>query len=363
MKCFNNYIVDIEVLKNNARNIKLKIGDNKKLCAVIKANAYGIGMQSVCKALYGIADFFACASIKEALGIRVFDKTTPILVLGYIDDSDLNVVADNNISISVGSLEQLQKYIRFATKKIKVHIQVNTGLNRFGFRSITCFKQALKLIDNNDNFVLEGVYSHFATKKNDIAFMKKQYLRFLQFKKNVYDPNVIMHISNSYGILESNKFYFDMVRSGFLLYGYTENNIGNKPIIQITSEIISMQKIKKGDTVGYDRTYTAKCNTQIAVIPIGYADGFNRRLSNNFSVIINNKKYPIIGRVCMDVFMVDVGKNQINIGDQVVLLGKMGKEEITLDDYANALNTSSYEVICNFNYKRMNYLEKGNNNT
>ena len=356
MKSFNDYIVDVKVLKENANNIKNKIGNDKKLCAVVKANAYGVGLQTVCKALSGIADFFACACIKEALCIRTFDKSTPILILGYIDNCDLKIVADNNISISVGSLDQIKVLDRLSKEKIKIHLQVNTGLNRFGFRSISNFKQALKIIENNENIILEGVYSHLATKQNDISFMNKQLYRFLQYRNLIKNKNILFHIANSYGILNSNKFHLNMVRSGFLLYGYTQNSIGNKPIVTIKSHIISIQNVKKGDTIGYDRTYKCSKSTRIAVVPIGYADGFCRRLSNNFNVIINNKKYPIVGRICMDVFMVDIGKDDISVGNSVVLLGESKGNKITLDDYADKIDTSPYEVVCNFNYKRMNYI-------
>ena len=356
MKCFNDYVVNVKVLKDNANNIKDKIGKDKKFCAVVKANAYGVGLQTVCKALTGIADFFACACVKEALCIRTFDKTTPIIILGYIDNCDFKIASNNNISISIGSLEQIKELDSLAKEKIKIHLQVNTGLNRFGFRSISNFKQALKIIENNENIILEGVYTHLATKQNDIAFMNKQLYQFLQYKNFIKEKNVLFHIANSYGIINSNKFHLDMVRAGFLLYGYTENSIGNKPVVSIKSHIISIHSVKKGDTIGYDRTYKCKSATRIAVVPIGYADGFCRRLSNNFDIIINNKKYPIVGRICMDVFMVDVGKDDISVGSSVILLGESKGNKITLNDYAEKIGTSPYEVICNFNYKSMNYI-------
>jgi len=358
MKCFNDYIVDVVALRSNAQNIKNKIGKDKKFCAVVKANAYGHGLQTVCKALKDFADFFACACLKEALSIRVFDKTTSILILGHIDNDDFELASKNNISISIGSVDQINYLNEHVIEPIKIHLQVNTGMNRFGFRSLTEFNKALHIIEENNNLVLEGVYSHFSTKQNDVKFMYKQYFRFLQFKKFVKDKNVIFHLANSYGILHSDVFHFDMVRSGFLLYGHAQNNIGNKPILRITSKVISVLDCKKGDSIGYDRTYKLSKPTTIAVIPLGYADGFSRRLSNNFKVIINNKKYRVVGRICMDVFMVDVGKDNVNIGDCVIILGKSKSEEITLDDHAKNIDTSNYEVVCGFNYKRMNYVIK-----
>ena len=362
MKSYSDFIVDIGALKNNALNIEKMVGQGVKFCAVVKANAYGVGMETVCRTLYGIADYFACACLKEALSIRVFDKVTKILILGCVDVSNLNIIADNNISISVGSLEQLSRIVERVNKKIYVHLQVNTGMNRFGFRSLNEFKKALKEIAKNDNLVLEGLYTHFSTKQDDVAFMNKQYFRFLQFKKLISDKSVICHIANSYATLHSNKFHFDMVRNGFLLYGYAEKEI-NKPVVSIRSSIVSVFKVKRGDSIGYDRTFKANKSMDIAIIPLGYADGYNRRLSNNFHVLIKGEKCPIVGRICMDVFMVDVTGLNVQIGESVVIVGRQKNEEITIEDMANRVGTSPYEILCDFNYKRMNYIIKDNKNT
>ena len=358
MKCFNDYIIDTKILKNNANNIKNCIGNNCKFCAVVKANAYGIGAESVCKSLYGIADFFAVANLKEALSIRVFDKTTPILILGYILLDDLQIVSNNNISISVGSYEQIQEIVK-SKVPIKIHIQINTGLNRFGIKTITEYKKVLKVLKVNNFVKVEGVYSHFATKSQDVNFVNRQYLRFLQFKNIFIDNDVIYHIANSFGATYSNKFCLDMVRTGFVLYGYAKNNIGNKPITTIKTQIINIANVRRGDTIGYDRTFVVDKNMKIAVVPIGYADGLNRRLSNNFSLFVNNIKCPIIGRICMDVAMIDISKIvDVKVGTEVLVLGKSDSSEITLKEYADAIGTSDYEVLCNFNYKRANYIVK-----
>ncbi len=358
MKCFNDYIVDTTTLRNNSKNIKNHIGNKCKLCAVVKANAYGIGLETVCRALYGITDFFAVANLKEALSIRVFDKKTPILILGYINNNDFDIVSSNNISISIGSYEQLEELV---VSKIpnKIHIQINTGLNRFGIRTITEFKKCIKLLKSEPQVIVEGVYSHFATKTNDVKFVNRQYLRFNQFKKVEIDKRVIYHIANSFATNYSNKFHLDMVRTGFILYGYAKNNIGNKPVITIKSKIINITNVRRGDTVGYDRTFAVNKNMKIAVVPIGYADGLNRRLSNNFELIVNNKKCPIIGRVCMDVLMLDISNvEDAKIGTEVLVLGGCRGMQLTLQNYADNIGTSDYEVLCNFNYNRANYIIK-----
>lgn len=358
MKCFNDYIVDSSILKKNGKNIKDLIGNNVKFCAVVKANGYGAGLETVCKSLKGVADFFACACVKEALQIRTIDSDTKILILGMVDLSDIEELSQNNVSISISSLEQLTMLSGIVQQRINIHLQINTGLNRFGFRTVGEFRKALKIIDENEYIVLEGVYSHFATKQDDLKFINKQYFRFLQFKKLIENRNIILHIANSYATLKSDKYRLDMIRLGYLTYGYQENDIGNKPAVSIHSKIVNIMNVKKGDTIGYDRIFQVTKNMKIAVVPIGYADGLNRRLSNKFYVLINGRQCKIIGRICMDVCMVDVTSMDVAIGDRVVILGRDGGESITIADMAKVIDTSPYEVACNFRYTRMNYILK-----
>lgn len=358
MKCLNDYIVNVDNLKDNAENIKYLVGANTKFCAVVKANAYGLGVTTICRALKGIADFFACACFKESLDIRLIDKSTPVLILGYTEVGNLDIVSRQHISISVGSLEYLQDIVASVRSEVRIHLQVNTGLNRFGFKSLSSFKKALDIIDKNKNLVLEGVYSHFATKEQDKEFMAKQYMRFLQFKKVVKDNGVIFHLANSYGTISSSRYRFDMVRCGFLLYGYTENKIGNRPVLAIKSRLINILNVVKGQTVGYDRTYIAEKNMRVGVVSIGYADGIGRGISNNFDFVVNGKRCPIVGLVCMDVCMIDLGKCGAKLGDEVLILGRDRNNSISIYDYARTLKTSPYEILCAFKYNRMNYIVK-----
>lgn len=363
MKSFNDYIVDSKRLKNNAYNIRSVLGRNTKFCAIVKANAYGIGVEAVCRSLYGIADFFAVANVFEGVSIRFFDKITPILILGVSDRDNLDIVAKSNISISISSIEKLVEVINFCESnmvKIKVHLQVNTGLNRFGFRTIALFKEGLKLIEKSEYVILEGIYSHFATKGNDVGFIKKQFIRFNQFKKYIKSNEVICHIANSFATLYDKKFHLNMVRNGFLLYGGGENSIGNKFVVTIKSKIVNIFDVKKGDTIGYDRTFGVKKTMKIAVIPLGYADGYDRRLSNKFYVLVDGEKCPIVGNICMDCFMIDITNIKAKEWSEVVILGKQKNEEIALEDMANILDTSPYEVLLKLNYKRMNYIVNTN---
>ena len=200
MKSYTSYIVNTKVLKANAINIKNSLKENTKLCAIVKANAYGLGLHTVTKTLQGVADYFAVACIKEAVMLRVYDKITPILILGRVDVQDLNLCSMNNISISITSFEQLEELISLHIP-LNIHIQVNTGLNRFGIKSLVEYKKVVNAIINNKLLTLEGVYSHFATKSSDKAFIKKQFYKFNQFRNAFKIPDVLYHIANSYAII------------------------------------------------------------------------------------------------------------------------------------------------------------------
>lgn len=356
MKCLNDYIVNTKYLINNVINIKSKLKNDCKFCAVVKANAYGLGAHLICKKLHGLVDFFAVANLKEALSIRLYDKETKIVILGVINSDEYEECARNNISVSISSLFHLNECIRNVRSQINVHIQINTGLNRFGFRSITHFKECLKIINKNDNLNLEGLYSHFATKEKDKEFINKQFYRFTCFK-NLVSKKVICHISNSYATTLSKHYQLDMVRNGFLMYA-GDDKINNKMILTIKSKIANIINIKKSDSVGYDRSFFAKKKMKIAIVSIGYADGLDRRLSNNFYLLINGVKCRIVGKICMDVCMVDVTDVECNVYDEVIILGRQKKEKITLQDYAEFLDTSPYEVLLKFSYSRMNYIVK-----
>ncbi len=361
MQSFSNFIVDCTTIASNAKNIKNLLSPDTKFCAIVKANAYGLGAKAVCKTLSGIADFFGVSSIYEAVKIREIDSETPILVLGASSVENLQYCQENNISVSVSSLEKLTEFIHFCNsnkKHLKIHLQLNTGLNRYGLNDNFQLKRALTAIKRCKYIKLEGVYSHFATKLQDIDYIYQQFQRFISFKKLIKQDDIIFHIASSFATLLDGNLHLDMVRDGFLLYGGTANNIGNKFVLTIESQIVNILHAKPGETIGYDRLYKVTKPTTVAIIPLGYADGMDRRLSNNFSVLINGEKCPIVGNICMDVFMVDITNAKAKLYDKVTLLGANGDKKITIHDYAQKLKTSPYEALLKFNYDRMNYVVK-----
>lgn len=356
MENFNNHILNAGYLKNNYSQIKNYVGASVKVCAMVKADAYGHGLKDVCKALKGV-DFFGVASAYEAKHIRSFNKHTPILIVGVLNQSCVLWCAENNVSVTVASLKELKNFCaELNNKPLKVHLKINSGLNRIGFNRVKEFKQCLCFIKKHANIKLEGVFTHFATKLNDVEFIVRQHCTFMQFVEHVKEKNVIVHCCNSFATLMLQPFHHQMVRCGFNLYGWQlDYKMQLKPALKVTSKIVFVHSIKKGETVGYDRTFLASKNTKVAVIPIGYADGFDRRLSNNFYVLVNGKWAKVIGNICMDVCMLDISQiKNVKIGDEVVLIGRSGSEELTPYNYANALGTSPYEILLKFRHDRMN---------
>lgn len=365
MENLSSYIISKNNLINNALYIKQKLKNNCKLCAMVKADGYGHKIEFVCEALKNTVDFFGVANAFEAEKIRKCKIKNPIIIVSIPCVVDVEWCANNDVSVCVASLEELLEILKHKFKKpLKIHLKLNTGLNRIGFRNKSDIIDALQIINSNKNLILEGVFTHFATKSHDEKFINKQAKKFKILsdfvKRNSNNKCIIMHCCNSYAALHKSKYHFDMVRCGFALYGYQDVVDENlKPVSEIKSKLVFVGKVNKNETIGYDRTFKCEKNSKIAVVPMGYADGFDRRLSNNFEVLVNGKKAKVVGNVCMDVFMVDVSNiPNVKVGDVVTILGKDGDSEITLSDYAKALNTSEYEIMLKFRYLRMNYVIK-----
>ena len=357
MKSFSNYIVDIKNLKNNISKFKRLLKDDVKLCAVVKADSYGVGVNTVCDAVADYVDYFAVSNVIEAKQIREINIKTNILILGAVPLEEIEYCCDNNIDISVFSIDYLKAIASIINnKQLRIHLKINTGLNRYGIKRKNDLKKALDIMANYSNIKLIGVFTHFATKGNDLEFIKIQKSIFDDFCQLL--PNgIIKHCANSFASLYSSAFQMNMIRVGANMYGdIREEKISLKNVVSIKSQIVAINTVKKGQSVGYDRTYLAHNNCKIAVVPLGYADGIPRKASNKMYVLVGGKKAKIVGYVCMDAFMIDITNINAFVGTEVVILGKSENEEIRLSDWAKVLGTSSYEILLNFRYKRMNYI-------
>jgi len=344
--------------KNFSHNIRLirKAVKSSKIMAVVKANAYGHGSVELSKtALDSGCEYLGVAFVEEGIELREEDINSPILVFGSHDISYLKQAIDYKLEVTITSLQQIEA-LKKSDKICNVHIKVDTGMHRAGFKTED-YEEALKQVLDSKSIKLKGIYSHFATSDDeDDSYFKTQLQRFKNIKKiseKYIQHDVIFHMANSGAIMKFPEAYFDMVRPGVMLYGGLPNpgfktDWKLKQVMELRSKISLTKFIKKGESVSYSRRYFADKNTQIGVIPIGYADGYNRTLTNKTEAIINNNKYPIVGTICMDMIMVD-SQNLLPLkaGDDVILYGKSGNQEISIDKVAAKTGTIAYEVTCN----------------
>ena len=348
---FNTYLISKQTILSNLNAIKNLVNPKTKICAVVKADAYSLGARNVCEILKGRVDFFAVNSFKEAIKIRSFDKQTNILILGKTDKSDYEICAKNNISISVFCIDDLASVN--LSEKLNVHIKVNSGMNRFGTNSLDEFKLMVKAIKNSNSFNLEGVFTHYHFAEQT-SLTKEQFKRFMTFVKATH-KKVLFHASATSGVINNPKLSLNMVRVGFGLYGQTKLT---KTALTIRAKLVNVINLKAGESLGYECGFIAKKDYKIGVVSLGYADGFSRRLSNHFSVLCNGKFCRVLGYVCMDCFFIDLTNFPAKIYDDVTILGSDKENEITLNDYADALKTSPYEILTMFRRKRMRVVFK-----
>lgn len=340
--------INFENIKSNVKKIKGQLNDGVKMCAVVKANAYGHGLAEVAQYIENDVDFFAVARFEEAMLLRSVGIKKQILVLNpLLPKSDVEIAGKYDITLTADGAENLQL---FADNKVKIHLKVDTGMNRLGVKYLSEAKK-LCLRCKQSGVIVDGIYSHFASTVNaDPKMTFKQYRTFCKFTQTVksYYPNVITHICNTSGALCCPAFQCDMVRIGIGLYGYTDRKFFTlNPCKTVLAKVVETKRIKEGQTVGYDCKYLAGYEDDIAVLDCGYGDGLFREYGSGGQVLTNYGKMPIIGNICMDLLMIkNVGK-QLKKGDTVILLGKCGKNSIRADEIAKICGTIPYEILCN----------------
>ncbi|MCO8194505.1 MULTISPECIES: alanine racemase [Anaerofustis] len=350
--------INLDNLINNYRVIKNKVGD-KKVIPVIKADAYGHGAEICAKVLMEEgADLFAVSSVYEAMCLREYGIDSDILILGYVPDRKINKILENNIIPAIYNLDFAKKLNEEALKnntKARVHIKINTGMNRLGFKKHE-IDSAFAALKELTNLEFEGIFSHFATSDEvDKTYSKMQYeiFEYAINKAKEYGFDIkIKHIANSAAITDLDEYYLDGVRAGIVLYGIYPSEIKPeinpyKPVMSFHTSISNIFTVEKGETIGYGRTFTADKKTRVAVMCVGYADGYNRKLSNKGKVLVNGKyECSVIGNVCMDMTMLEIPMDaDINIGDSVEIFG----ENISVSDLAILCETIPYELLCCIN--------------
>lgn len=346
--------IDLSAIRENYRLINEKITGGAKLCAVVKANAYGHGAIQVANiALSCGAYYLAVATVDEGMELRKAGITAPILILGLSPKEAAEEIVYYNLTQGVAELtlgEAISEAAVSQNKQAKLHLKVETGMGRIGASANDAPTLALKL-KALPNIELEGVYSHFAAAdEKDKSFVKKQLKLFLQTIQKCENLEVtfkLRHIAESAAILEIPEAHLDMVRAGIIQYGlYPSSDVSHevpiKEAFTLQAKIVFLKEIEAGESIGYGREFTAKRKSKIATLPIGYADGYIRAFKKG-EVSVNGKRAKIAGRVCMDQVMIDVTDvPNVKAGDIVTLFGG----EIPIDEAAGFIDTINYELPC-----------------
>ncbi|MCL5772927.1 MAG: alanine racemase [Firmicutes bacterium] len=365
--------INLDNILHNLEEVKKLAGKETKILAMVKADAYGHGaVNNGCAVLAGGADYLGVAILDEALELRNAGIKAPVLVMGTGIPGQADVILKNGITQTVCSIEMAEALSRAASKngkKALIHIKVDTGMGRIGFFPKEA-PSAIKKIKKLPNLVIEGIFSHFATAPDeDKRYVNVQHDKFVNLLKELDASRLscgTVHISNSATIIDMPFMKHHMIRPGIMLYGlypseHMKLKIDLKPALSLKAKISFVKKTDEKSSISYGRTYFASKNEIIATIPVGYADGYNRKLSNNFHVLINGQFAPIVGRVCMDQFMVNVSAIKgVTTGDEAVLIGKQGDKVISIDEMAKAAGTINYELVCLMSRRIPRiYLEKG----
>lgn len=347
---------------HNFREFKRIVGPKVKVCCVVKANAYGHSIKEAAQILNRAgAEWFGVDSLEEARLLRKAGIKIKILILGYIPLTNLALATAENFSITVYNLKILEKIVLLKLKKpIKIHLKIETGLNRQGIEEENMSEFIKFLKAHGDKFITEGISMHFANIEDtqNPSFALLQLKRFSNAVKEIEKRKVkftLKHAAASAGAILYPQTHLNMVRVGIGLYGLypspqTAAKVKLRPVMTWKSVVAQIKNVDRGESVGYGRTWIAKDKTKIAVVPVGYFDGYDRKLSNCGRVIIRGKYARIVGRICMNMFMVDISCiSGVKLEDEVILVGKSGCCEITVDEIAGKIGTINYEVVSRIN--------------
>ena len=354
--------IDLDAFRFNLDSIKKNINENSQIITVLKADGYGHGAVPLAKEaekeerVWGIA----VATVEEALELRRGGIKKPLLILGYTYQEDYDLIAAEELRPTVFILSMAQELSQAALRKnktIKIHIKIDTGMSRIGYRDLEKSVPEILEISRLPGLEIEGLFTHFArADEREKAPAYQQLEKYQAFQKALKEAGLkipLCHCSNSAGIIRIPEANMDAVRAGIILYGlYPSEEVEKepvplKPLMTLKSHIAYIKTLEPGVQISYGGTYTTQKETRVATIPVGYADGYARSLSNKGWVLIRGKKAPILGRVCMDQFMVDVTDiPEARELDEVILLGKSQDQQITMEELGELSGRFNYEFAC-----------------
>jgi len=351
--------IDLAQLKKNIHIIREFVAPSK-VCLAVKANAYGHGLVETSKAAVdaGIA-YLGVSCLQEGAALREAGIQIPILVLGAIHEDQINELMEYQLEITIASLYKAKlvaQYCASVGKTCRVHVEVDTGIRRTGVRAQSA-KAIFSYLQSEKCFEIIGVYSHFADAGHkDESLAHQQIAEFLALTKElppmIRGP-ILQHLANSNGVAYFKESHLDMVRVGIMAYGYVPANAppalqGIKPCFSLKSKVAYFKVVPQGAGISYGHTYVTAQQTRIITIPVGYGDGYRRALSNKAHVIVRGKRFPIAGTVCMDQFMVDVGDQEVYVGDEVILMGGDENLSVPLIEIAQLCSTIPNEILTAF---------------
>lgn len=350
--------VNLNQLRQNLENIRAHVKPSRVM-AVVKANAYGHGVDEVAPYLEPYADYLGVALLEEGVHLRQLGLTKPILVMGASLPEQVPQYLKHDLTLTVSSsrlLKAAEEASKAAGSKLKVHLKIDTGMERTGvheYEAVPFIEESLKCT----NLEIEGIFSHFANSEaSDLAHARLQLQRFnevlAQYEKLGTQRPRLRHMANSGAILQLPESHFDMVRPGVMLYGIypgeeVTRTVEVKSAATWHSKVVFSKTVLPDRPVSYGSLWKSDRPTRIVTIPCGYADGYFRRMTNRAQVIVNGKRYAQVGRICMDQFMVNVGDDAAEVGDPVILLGEAGGAGIRAEELAEWAGTNEYEVMTN----------------
>lgn len=353
--------VNLDAIYDNMKNIKENTKDGTGMIAVIKTDGYGHGAVPIAKTVDELVWGYAVATSDEGVNLRTNGVTKPVIILGYTHESQYEKIVENDLRPAIFTFEDAKKLSDVAcseSKKAKIHIKIDTGMSRIGFHPDKDSVKVISDISRLPGIEIEGIFTHFyASDETDKTSAYEQYKIFNNIISELEKQGVnipIKHCSNSAAIIDMPDVNMDCVRVGIALYGMYPSDEVDKtkvkltPAMELKSHIICLKEVEKGVGISYGATYVTSEKTKVATVSVGYGDGYRRSLSNKGYVLIRGQKAPILGRVCMDQFMVDVTHiKDVQRGDVVTLLGKDGDMEITAEQLAGmAGETFNYEIVC-----------------
>jgi len=348
--------IDLGAIRHNCRAIQGHLGKDIAIMAVVKANAYGHGILEVSRVLEKLKiAYLGVATLDEALALRARRVKAPILILGSILPEEARIAVWNNVTLTLCNRELLKALRSIAGRgtKPKVHVKIDTGMGRIGVwheKAVNFIRDVKK----DDDIKVEGVYTHFSIAGRDKFFTQYQidaFNKILSCLEKLKIEIPLRHAANSIACVDWKKSHLNMVRPGIIIYGIHPKRsfprrIDLKPAFSLKTKIVFIKDTPPGRSISYGRTYITQSHTKIATLPIGYADGYGRILSNKAEVIVRGRRAPVVGKVTMDQVMIDVGHiRNVKVGDEVVLIGRQRDEEIRIERLARLAGTIPYEIV------------------